>query len=451
MVLRSAVSNAVVILLTAVVVPLLAIEGLFRLEPTLLERLSHRRTQKADPQQIFTAHPKFGISGNSSYRGHDSRGWRNVAVPKKADVVVFGDSQTYGLNVDLKRAWPQQLGTKLRRHVYQLAIGGAGPFNHALMIDDALALKPSLVIASVYFGNDLVDSYRWAHGAVPFSYKIDTLPGDLQALVRAADPENLRQISKAEGADPRQMRHSFLDCQSPRPVPAAPLQAVGDVQALPLLLPLAYGESQAVRMLLTASIAFRTIYVRFKTPAWVRTSAPLYPEPVCVSLETPDAVSTILAPAYRMVGLDTSDARVREGVRLTLASLLHMRERARAVGIEFLVVFIPTKELAFRQAFLNSGQRSDSLHAVWKAEIFHRSTLLTELERQGVGVVDTLPGLTDAIGRGTNPYPLRNGDPRNDADGHPRAEGYEILAEQVARAIRNSPSRNGTGTGSAGR
>jgi hypothetical protein len=443
--------SAAAILLAAVVIPLLAIEGLFRLEPMLLERWSHRPAQATDPQQIFTAHPKFGISGNSSYRGHDSRGWRNSAAPEKADVVVFGDSQTYGLNVDLERAWPQQLETKLRRHVYQLAIGGAGPFNHALMIDDALALKPSLVLASVYFGNDLVDSYRWAHGAVPFAYRIGMLPVGLQALVRAADPGDLREIRQAEDADPRQMRHSFLDCQSPRPVPAAPLQAVGSVPALPVLLPLAYGESEAVRVLMTESIAFRTIYVRLKTPAWVRKSAPLYTEPVCVLMKSPSAVSTILAPAYRMVGLDTSDARVREGARLTLASLLHMRDRARAAGTEFLVVFIPTKELAFRQAFLDSGQRSDSLDAVWKAEIFHRSRLLTELERRGVRVVDTLPGLTEAIARGINPYPLRNGDPRNDADGHPRAEGYEILAEQVARAIRNSPAWYSKGTGSAQR
>jgi hypothetical protein len=364
---------------------------------------------------------------------------------------VFGDSQTYGLNVDLEDAWPQRLEHKLHRHVYQFAIGGAGPFNHALMIDDALSLGPSIVVATVYFGNDLVDSYRWAHGAVPFAYKIRTLPVDLLKLVKDADPAELLEISRAEDADPRQMRHSFLDCQSPRPVPAPTLQAVGNVPGLPILLALAYGETATARAFITHSAAFRAIYVWLKTPSWVTQRGPLYPEPVCVLFDSAGAVSTILAPAYRMVGLDPSDARVREGTRLTLASLSYMRDRTRAAGAEFTVLFIPTKELAFREAFLASGLRSDSLQGVWQAELAHRSRMAAELDRAGIRVVDALPALQRAISSGRNPYPVRNGDPRNDADGHPRAEGYEVLATQVAAAIRALPTRDRRDMGSVRR
>src|SRR5512145_2835139 len=40
---------------------------------------------------------------------HDSRGWRNAAAYEKADIVVLGDSQTYGQGVQAMEAWPRQL------------------------------------------------------------------------------------------------------------------------------------------------------------------------------------------------------------------------------------------------------------------------------------------------------------------------------------------------------
>jgi lysophospholipase L1-like esterase len=43
--------------------------------------------------------PEARLGIPTSYPVHDSRGWRNEEALTKADIVVFGDSQTYGLNV----------------------------------------------------------------------------------------------------------------------------------------------------------------------------------------------------------------------------------------------------------------------------------------------------------------------------------------------------------------
>lgn len=428
----------IVVVLVSITLPLLAVEWAFRLEPNLLERLRYNGGAATDPREMTAPHSKYGISGNIAFAGHDSRGWRNKTAVEKADIVALGDSQTYGLGADADHAWPQQLRKKLDRIVYQFAIGGAGPFNYALMMDDVLALKPSVVVATIYFGNDLFDSYRWAHGAVPFSYKIKSMPPEVRSIVTSTNQSVWKEIEQAELVDPRLIRLNFLDCQAPRPVPDKALQTVGNVPSLPMLLPRAYAENRFIRTIMERSAAFNAIYISLKKtiipPSWTTQIAPIYPEPVCFDAKSP--ISTVFAPAYRMSALDPTDARVREGVRVTLASFRFMKNLATNNGTEFFVLLIPTKELAFKKALRDSGIRSEAMEEVWNAELAHKNNILNELTKAGIKAIDPLSAFENAIDKGLNPYPERNGDPKNDAEGHPRAEGYEILADQVAKAIR---------------
>ena len=71
---------------------------------------------------------RLGYRPNPNFRGHDSRGWRNSSPLERADIVVFGDSHVYGA------AWPQRVGARLHRTVYQIAANGYGPAQYALLL-----------------------------------------------------------------------------------------------------------------------------------------------------------------------------------------------------------------------------------------------------------------------------------------------------------------------------
>ena len=66
---------------------------------------------------------------------------------------------TYGFNVATEAAWPQRLGRRLHRSVYQMAKGGYGPGQYLLLFDEAAALRPKVIIATYYLGNDLFDAF----------------------------------------------------------------------------------------------------------------------------------------------------------------------------------------------------------------------------------------------------------------------------------------------------
>ena len=98
----------------------------------------------------------YGVAG---YPGEEVRGWRNAAVLARADVVAIGDSQTYGSNAVADDAWPQQLGRMLHRSTYQMAHGGWGPGEYLVTLDEALRLRPKVILIGFYLGNDLGDAY----------------------------------------------------------------------------------------------------------------------------------------------------------------------------------------------------------------------------------------------------------------------------------------------------
>jgi hypothetical protein len=77
--------------------------------------------------------------------------------------VVLGDSQTHGNNASREKAWPQQLAAYTGSSTYQMAYGGWGPPQYRALVDDALALKPKIVIVALYAGNDLLDSVRFVY------------------------------------------------------------------------------------------------------------------------------------------------------------------------------------------------------------------------------------------------------------------------------------------------
>src|SRR5262245_47441025 len=90
---------------------------------------------------------------------HDAKGFRNPRVPARVPIVALGDSNTYGWGVKPDEAWPRRLQRLASQDVYSMAYGGFGPVHLLSLFDEALALKPRLIIVSFYSGNDLYDSY----------------------------------------------------------------------------------------------------------------------------------------------------------------------------------------------------------------------------------------------------------------------------------------------------
>ncbi len=99
---------------------------------------------------------------------HDVLGFRNSAVPSTADVVVIGDSQTYGNNARLEENWPSRMAALLqakRPVVYAMATGGWAATQYLQMMPYALRLRPRVIVLAFYAGNDAAESFTVAYGS----------------------------------------------------------------------------------------------------------------------------------------------------------------------------------------------------------------------------------------------------------------------------------------------
>lgn len=117
-----------------------------------------------DPYTNVRAKPLlYDLSGLGP---HDILGFRNHRVPNVADVVVIGDSQTYGNNVYLSENWPSQLAARLagkQATVYSMATGGWGAVQYLEMLRHATVFLPRVVIVAFYTGNDPHESLSMAY------------------------------------------------------------------------------------------------------------------------------------------------------------------------------------------------------------------------------------------------------------------------------------------------
>ncbi len=118
-----------------------------------------------DPRTRVRAKPLFS---NLLYMGpNDILGFRNHAVPNVADIIIIGDSQTYGNNAVLDANWPSQMQNKLAAKgssVYSMATGGWGAVQYLDMFLNSTVFEPRVVIIAFYTGNDPLESFQMAYG-----------------------------------------------------------------------------------------------------------------------------------------------------------------------------------------------------------------------------------------------------------------------------------------------
>jgi len=119
-----------------------------------------------DPLTRVRARPFYPPLGGMG--PHDLLGFRNRSVPRVADIVVIGDSQTYGNNAAIDDNWPSRLGRGLggrRPVVYNMSVGGWGAVQYLYMFTNATVLQPHVVIVAFYTGNDPLESFAMAYGS----------------------------------------------------------------------------------------------------------------------------------------------------------------------------------------------------------------------------------------------------------------------------------------------
>jgi len=135
--------------------------------------------QLKDPYTRVRAKPM--IPESMGLGPHDLLGFRNRSIPNIADVIVIGDSQTYGNNAILEDNWPSQFARQLgkQRSVYAMATGGWGAVQYLDMFSHATIFRPRIMVIAFYSGNDPYESMSIAYSVKRWSFlrvnsKLDT-------------------------------------------------------------------------------------------------------------------------------------------------------------------------------------------------------------------------------------------------------------------------------------
>ena len=105
----------------------------------------------------MTPHPRLGYVVNSKLPEIDAAGFRNSETTlDDAEIVVIGDSHTYGYNVEAAQDFPSQLAEMTGRRVYNLGVGSYGIYHYTVLINELPARAGMDVLLALYPANDLV-------------------------------------------------------------------------------------------------------------------------------------------------------------------------------------------------------------------------------------------------------------------------------------------------------
>jgi lysophospholipase L1-like esterase len=340
---------------------------------------------------------RLGLRGNPAHPDHDEWGYRN-SRPAHADVVVLGDSQTYGTGVDREQAWPAVLGRQFGASVYNMATPNWGAAHNWLELDRALRLGPRLIVLSVYLGNDLYDAFR-----------LSTQNPDVGALVPA---EALRDAHALEQREPL----TTIGIQLFEPATIA-RKELGAARRFLSEHSKAYKLASALRRALLPEQPPQVLSRHFE-----ETRASLNPAQQRYATAYDDGTwRTFLTAAYRRQVVDDRDPRVRLGFAVVREAVARIAARTRQHGVRLMVVFIPTKEQVFTARGIQGAEAHPPLAELVTDERRLTQTLAADLDRLGVEHVDLLPALRAAA---EQPY-------FEDLDGHPNAEGHRIIAREI--------------------
>jgi len=334
--------------------------------------------------------PVFGAKPSPTARGgFDALGFRNRTVPKTADIVAIGDSQTYGNAATMDDSWPYALGRMLGRHVYNMGLGGYGPNQYyELLRTKALPMKPRMVICGLSVTDDFDNAYQLTYG-LDYWARLRALPGvkiDFDVWNVGDEPPPTRQKRIRIWLS----QHSVL---------------------YQLVVHTGLGN-------------------RLNGELQIRNAPELYPG-LATSLIIPEKhIEEAFQPTVNLHGLDQNRESVHEGMRVTFELLKEMDEICRKNNIQFVVVVIPTKEMVFSE-YLEHNHKialSDVVDRLLVNESLALDRTFKFLTDANISYVSPLPLLQKSVGQGLFA--------RSAVDMHPNKNGYRVIAEAVAERVK---------------
>lgn len=393
---------------TLVVLTLAFLELLFHLLATVSEPVADTLRMYPEGPHAPLEDAELGHRPNPTHPEHDARGFRNPAALNRAEIVALGDSQTYGAGVESDEAWPRVLEATTGRTTYSMAYGGYGPVHGLVLLDEALALEPEAIIYGIYAGNDLFDSYKVVH-----------VEGQRRDLVApSVDLARLRAL-RTESPLAEEANELFRVRTAVNPLRAF----LSEHSKL-------YGLLRALRRVADRSVGG-------EPASWPSLEARARASGGRLVVFRSGEQGTVFTPRYRLLVLDLEEARIREGLRLSLEALARIHERCAEHGVEFRALLIPTKEYVFRHVVEASGRDlGDEYRRLVRFEALLWKEVRDFLDERGIAFLDAAPVLTGVLAEDPfQPY-------RISSDGHPNPLGQRVLARLVAGALAEGAPRD---------
>jgi hypothetical protein len=140
-------------------------------------------------------------------------------------------------------------------------------------------------------------------------------------------------------------------------------------------------------------------------------------------------VKSIFTINYRLRNMNLNDRRVSQGLKFSLEAFSLMSKKARAANVIFMVMIIPTKELAFKEIVYNSKNKMpQEFDKLIENEELIIDKIKEHCKKEAIIVIDSTSRLRDYLRRGIQPYKVS-------IDGHPNVFGQRVLAEVVKDKI----------------
>jgi len=359
-----------------------------------------------DPDGRTVPDSVLGWRPSPAFPGHDAWGFRNSEVPDVADVLILGDSQAYGRGVSRAAALPAQFQRVTGLETYSMAYGGYAAPHYRVLAEEGLELMPSTIVLVLYLGNDLFDSFSIVYG------------NDYFADLRSKDPDVRARIDSLAGG-------SSISEMSTK-LAAAPASVLFERPSGPLhhlLLAGVYGRARWAFAKWREG-GFEEVDNRFE-----RAAERAYANPHSVVVDSP-AFKTILTPAYRLLALNLGDARIEEGLRLTLLFIKEIDSLATEAAADLLVLAVPTKEYVVarvldRDLWPKGGAFGELVDNERKVLDY----VATDLRVNEIEFLDATLVLVESALHDAQPYFTTE-------DGHLSEAGHLAVAELVATRIR---------------
>ena len=154
--------------------------------------------------------------------------------------------------------------------------------------------------------------------------------------------------------------------------------------------------------------------------------------PLATSLILPEKhIEEAFLPARMFRIIDQNSETVREGMRITFELFARMNELCKQNHVAFVIAIIPTKEMVFSEYFEHHPELplSDIVTRTGVNGLLAKQKTIQFLTDSDIAFVDTLPALKRSADHELYA--------RNSSDMHPNKNGYGVIAEAIAEALKN--------------